>query len=608
MASMSLRTLGQWVVFPLLNAFFWYYISHARSLRSPCPIPAVAVAAATTATPTVYCDEAAETAATHHHRRNLLAVTTTTATTTTTGSRHDRCTPPAVDERFLTSPNVRRMKTSDIDRFRVAQLADMLHPDSLKGGQSGFMDDTYLVGSGPHRNGAGETPCTQLKWTVRDAREDSKCLAVAYVHGSFGALTHGPLRFDADVDEHNLRLSTFERLFGEHGEYKKKKPKLHEQLFVGNVHNRGHVRPVGLFRKVPKERGHARVVEKLGAFVRHYDGPNGIRAQLAELLARRGVRAGMDVVAMAINEGEIDLFLNFACSCRLHNISTSNVLVFAGSREIVTMIESTGAMGIYHKGYSAVSKKPSTDYLDRPFVDMMWYKAFSIYLVLQMKVNVLFQDVDLVWFRDPFSVFHSWTGKATGDGRGPFVPLSPPDKPIEAYFSDDAQRSLRYSPFYANSGFYYLRATPRTEYFAWSIMTIYDAVQALGSHQNVLTTRLVEGLALSAERTVILPLNAFPGGVHYHHDHAYMRRLERKQEHPYVFHMCWTQGKPDKLVYLRKAHMWYLKDACSPLEYLKPDGHVFGLVLEREEGGHDGAQRWDLLSRTCCQFQDSKSP
>jgi hypothetical protein len=28
---------------------------------------------------------------------------------------------------------------------------------------------------------------------------------------------------------------------------------------------------------------------------------------------------------------------------------------------------------------------------------------------------------------------------------------------IEAFFSDDGQRSLRYSPFYANSGFYYLK-------------------------------------------------------------------------------------------------------------------------------------------------------
>lgn len=491
------------------------------------------------------------------------------------------------------------MNTEDVDKFRVAQLADMIHPESLKGGQNGFLPDTYMLSSGYH---GSEISCQHLKWTVRDSRAGGgKCLAVAYVHESFGNLAQGPLRFDQDIDDHNLRLSTYKQLFGAHGEYKKKKPKLHEELFIGNNFNHGHYRPVGLFRKVPKERGHARTVEKLGAFTRHFDGPNGIDTQLREMLDRYNVRAGADLVVMVINEGEIDLFLNFACSCRLHNISTSQVLVFAGSREIVTMIESTGAMGIYHEGYSAVSKKPSTDYLDRPFVDMMWYKAFSVYLILRLKINVLFQDVDLVWFRDPFPVFHNWTGK-------PGMTLSPPGKQIEAFFSDDAQRSLRYSPFYANSGFYYLKATPRTEYFTWSIMTIYDAVQVLGSHQNVLTTRLVEELSLTAERVAILPLEVFPGGVHYHHDQAYMRRLAQKKEHPYVFHMCWTQGKPDKLIYLRKAHMWYLTDACSPLENLTPDGHVFGLVLDREEGGHDAQKRWASLSAMCCRFQDDKSP
>ena len=30
---------------------------------------------------------------------------------------------------------------------------------------------------------------------------------------------------------------------------------------------------------------------------------------------------------------------------------------------------------------------------------------------------------------------------------------------VEAFFSDDGQRSLRYAPFYANSGFYYLLGT-----------------------------------------------------------------------------------------------------------------------------------------------------
>lgn len=65
-------------------------------------------------------------------------------------------------------------------------------------------------------------------------------------------------------------------------------------------------------------------------------------------------------------------------------------------------------MGLYHVGYAAVSKKASVDYLDRVFVDMMWYKAFSIYLVLRQGINVLFQDVDLVWFRDPMQYFHDY--------------------------------------------------------------------------------------------------------------------------------------------------------------------------------------------------------
>jgi Nucleotide-diphospho-sugar transferase len=199
-------------------------------------------------------------------------------------------------------------------------------------------------------------------------------------------------------------------------------------------------------------------------------------------------------------------------------------------REVLTIIEATGAMGIYHEGYSSVSKKPSTDYLDRPFVDMMWYKAFSVYLVLHMKMNVLFQDVDLVWFRDPFPYFK-------GYGRGNGTQLLPEGKKLEAFFSDDGQRSLRYSPFYANSGFYYLLANERNEYFAWSIMTDYDAVQVLGSHQNVLTTRLVEELSLTAEKMKILPMDLFPSGVHYHHDWPYMKRMQQGIEHPYVFHM-----------------------------------------------------------------------
>ena len=117
--------------------------------------------------------------------------------------------------------------------------------------------------------------------------------------------------------------------------------------------------------------------------------------------------------------------------------------------EIITIIESTGAIGIFHVGYSSVSKNASQDYLDRIFVDMMWYKAFALFLLLRKNINVLFQDVDLVWFKDPFPFFHDEIRKSKDKALKT-------GSDIEGFFSDDGQRSLRYAPFYANSGFYYL--------------------------------------------------------------------------------------------------------------------------------------------------------
>ena len=58
-------------------------------------------------------------------------------------------------------------------------------------------------------------------------------------------------------------------------------------------------------------------------------------------------------------------------------------------------------------------------------------------------------------------------------------------------------------------------------------------MQVLGSHQNVLTTRLVEEFSLTAERTQILSLSDFPGGVHYHHDREYMK------VHEWQWHMVY---------------------------------------------------------------------
>lgn len=215
-----------------------------------------------------------------------------------------------------------------------------------------------------------------------------------------------------------------------------------------------------------------------------------------------------------------------------------------------------------------MSRGASYGYLDSIFIDMMWYKAFSVYLLVRLGYNVLFQDVDLVWFRDPFPYFkehlaqhshsHSRPGSGAAPGANPqSLNSSSPSSSSsshsgasqlpDAFFSDDGQRTLRYTPFYANSGFYYLLANRRTEHFAWSVVTAFDILQATGSHQNVFTLRLLEGLDLTQIHPKLLPLTKFATGVMFHHNKTFMEGIAAGTETPYNFHMCWTANKGDKL-------------------------------------------------------------
>ncbi len=364
--------------------------------------------------------------------------------------------------------------------------------------------------------------------------------------------------------------------------------------------------PAGHFRRVPKTRGFERVIEKVYPFLQHLP---DILITTKKALMEGDVKKGDSVVLIVLNQGESDLFLNFACSCAKHNIALNRVFVFAASRDLVRLVRSTGAMAVYHHEFAFVHKDPSHDYLDRVFVDMMWYKAFSVYVLLTLDIHVLFQDVDFVWFRDPFPSFTTLQSidiKKIGNGN--------PQHPIEAFFSDDGQRSKRYAPFFFNSGFYYLLSTPRSKYFGYSIITAFDAIQVTGSHQNVFTMRLIEGLGLGAAYTKILSLQDYPNGILYHHNQSYMNMLFNQQIDPYHFHMCWTQGKPQKLEYLKKAKMWYLNENCTALDnYIPPRGNVFkemdleykictrnGKEANNGKGQACYRRNWQLLSQKCC--------
>lgn len=155
----------------------------------------------------------------------------------------------------------------------------------------------------------------------------------------------------------------------------------------------------------------------------------------------------------------------------------------------------------------------------------MWYKSFSLWLMLHLGFSVLFQDLDLVWFQDPFQAFELIQTKNKWHRQ------------IDAFLSDDGQRSMRYTPFYANSGFFYLRSCPETIHFAWRITISFDLLHITGSHQNIFTQRLMEALDLGRMRMFSLPIRHFPSGVKYSHDRPFMRAIRDGYEYPYIFHM-----------------------------------------------------------------------
>lgn len=70
-----------------------------------------------------------------------------------------------------------------------------------------------------------------------------------------------------------------------------------------------------------------------------------------------------------------------------------------------------------------------------------------------------------VWFRDPWSVFE--------------------DPSVDGFFMDDGSRSERFSPLYANSGFYFLRSNPRIQHFMQTLLFSYDMIVQYASHQTI---------------------------------------------------------------------------------------------------------------------------
>jgi hypothetical protein len=194
--------------------------------------------------------------------------------------------------------------------------------------------------------------------------------------------------------------------------------------------------------------------------------------------------------------------------------------------------------------FGSIPKSHAQEYGDEIFQQLMFIKAISVQLVNWLGYNVLFQDVDIAWFKNPLEL----------------LPTMHPD--FDVLFQDDGARSIRYAPYCANSGFYFVRFNQKTRHLLTRMLYAGDTIVTSGSHQQALNALIAEHASLYGLRVKILPGHEFPGGAQFHRDKEFMHKLllSNTFEPCIMFHMSWTNNKDHKIHFMQQMGMWYVKD------------------------------------------------
>jgi hypothetical protein len=241
-------------------------------------------------------------------------------------------------------------------------------------------------------------------------------------------------------------------------------------------------------------------------------------------------------------------------------------LLFATDQVTHDLAKSLGITSVYIDSiFAAMPKNAARQYADHTFRDMMVAKVYCIQMVSMLGYDILFQDVDVVWYQNPIPWFHNKTNPQYG---------------FDMYFQDDGNHALFYAPYSANTGFYYVRNNERTRYFFNSFLMLGDRILSSGSHQIPLIAHLSEQASLHGLRVKTWDRNRkeFPGGFTFHtlKLKGFMKDLvsagESAARDTYIFHMSWTDSKVNKIKFYQQMGEWYLEETCASRSFSEIKG------------------------------------
>jgi Nucleotide-diphospho-sugar transferase len=307
------------------------------------------------------------------------------------------------------------------------------------------------------------------------------------------------------------------------------------------------------------------------------------------------------IIVLVCNLGQSELLLNFLCSSLRRGIELKGIVVFATDQETFDLITALNDphVGVFFDevNFGDMPKHAARRYADATFMRMMMAKVFCVQMISTLGYDLLFQDVDVIWYQNPLSYFHNPRAD---------------DAHFDVYFQDDGNHALFYAPYSANTGFYYVRNNERTQYFFNAFLMAGDLIIMTKSHQIPLVALLQEHASMYALRVKIFSRDSdtFPGGHAFHRRFDFMRDLiaavkktdELKKQgrsvatashnnliKPYIFHMSWTSNKENKRKFFQQMGEWYVHDQC-----LEKSVKQLGIVGDQGQGAES------LLVAKCC--------
>lgn len=269
------------------------------------------------------------------------------------------------------------------------------------------------------------------------------------------------------------------------------------------------------------------------------------------------------ITVMTVNQGQSDLLLNFFCAAKSRKLNLHRVLVFVTDKESKELVEDfskdLGVMVYYDKwNFDSIPKGgDNVKYGDETFTSMMFAKILCVLYVNMVGYDTLYQDVDIVYYRNPLEFFNEYES----DGSQNY----------DIIFQHDGSSQPRYAPYSSNSGFFYARSNKKVQYLFTSLLYHEDLIRKISSHQQVLTQLLLEHSSMFGLKVKVLDrheYNQFPGGYHFNFDHSTMHQIIKGDLKPFIFHMFWTDGKATKVKFLKQFGEWYVSDECSREESL----------------------------------------